>query len=141
MKYSGLSDDPKSIKLASGNPDDFRIIQQFTSESSARAWERRMLNQGYDKDTRKDLTMMGESIKKVEHADFVALLAKNEFDNTLIHGKVGKNRSGETNVSIDFQVDFGRFKFLNDALSANKDKQDDSTTPTALMKFQGFEVF
>jgi len=88
-----------------------------------------------------NVDLMSESIKKVEHADFVALLAKNEFDNNLIHGKVGKNRSGETNVSIDFQVDFSRFKFLNDALSANKDKQDDSCAPNSLMKFQGFEVF
>jgi hypothetical protein len=51
MKYSGLSDDPKSIKAARGNPTDFKVIQQFTSEGSARAWERRMLNQGYDRDT------------------------------------------------------------------------------------------
>ena len=51
MKYSGLSDDPKSIKAARGNPNDFRIIQQFTSEASARQWERRMQNQGYEKDT------------------------------------------------------------------------------------------
>jgi hypothetical protein len=51
MKYSGLSDDPKSIKSARGNPGDFRVIQQFTSESSARDWERRMLNQGYEKET------------------------------------------------------------------------------------------
>jgi len=51
MRYSGLSDDPKSIKVARGNPSDFRIIQQFTSETSARDWERRMLNQGYEKDT------------------------------------------------------------------------------------------
>jgi len=88
-----------------------------------------------------NVDLMSESIKKVEHADFVALLAKNEFDNELIHGKVGKNRSGETNVSIDFKVDFSRFKFVNDALSANKEKQDDSTPSSSMMKFQGFEVF
>lgn len=51
MRYSGLSDDPKRIKVERGNPSDFRIIQQFTSETSARQWERRMLNQGYEKDT------------------------------------------------------------------------------------------
>jgi hypothetical protein len=84
---------------------------------------------------------MSESIKKVEHADFVALLAKNEFDNNLIHGKVGKNRSGETNVSIDFKVDFSRFKFVSDMLSANKEKQDDSNVSGTPMQFQGFEVF
>jgi replicative DNA helicase len=88
-----------------------------------------------------NVDLMSESIKKVEHADFVALLAKNEFDNNLIHGKVGKNRSGETNVSIDFKVDFSRFKFVSDMLSANKEKQDDSNVSGTPMQFQGFEVF
>ena len=74
-----------------------------------------------------NVNLMSESIKKVEHADFVALLARNEFDNQLIHGKVGKNRSGETNVSIDFKVDFSRFKFLHDSLASNAEKQDASS--------------
>jgi hypothetical protein len=51
MKYAGLGDEPKRIKAARGNPDDFRIIQQFTSEEAARAWAKRMLNQGYESDT------------------------------------------------------------------------------------------
>jgi hypothetical protein len=48
MKHAGLTDDPKRLKAERGNPGDFRIIQQFTSETSARQWERRMLNQGYE---------------------------------------------------------------------------------------------
>lgn len=75
-----------------------------------------------------NVNLMSESIKKVEHADFVALLARNEFDNQLIHGKVGKNRSGETNVAIDFKVDFSRFAFLHDNVASNPDKQDASAT-------------
>jgi hypothetical protein len=51
MRYAGLGDEPKRIKAERGNPSDFRIIQQFTSEQSARAWEKRMLNQGYQIDT------------------------------------------------------------------------------------------
>ena len=50
MRYSGLSDDPKRIKAERGNPSDFRVIQQFTSETAAHAWEKRMLNQGYESD-------------------------------------------------------------------------------------------
>ena len=50
MKYAGLTDDPKKRKYGCGNPDDFRIIQQFTSEESALKWAKRMLNQGYEKD-------------------------------------------------------------------------------------------
>jgi len=51
MRYAGLSDEPKRIKVERGNPNDFRVMQQFTSEASARQWERRMLNHGYEKDT------------------------------------------------------------------------------------------
>jgi len=51
MRYAGLSDEPKRIKAERGNPNDFRIIQQFTSETAARQWEKRMLNQGFEKDT------------------------------------------------------------------------------------------
>ena len=91
----------------------------------------------------KDLNvdMMSESIKKVEHADFVALLAQNEFDPTLVHCKVGKNRSGKANVSIDFKVDFSRYKFIAATLSTNKEKQDDSTRGSQPLDFGGLQVF
>ncbi len=51
MRYAGLTDEPKRRKLERGNPRDFRVMQQFTSESAARQWERRMMNQGCEKDT------------------------------------------------------------------------------------------
>jgi len=51
MKYAGLADDPKRIKQERGNPEDFRVMQQFTSETSARNWSSRMLGQGYEKDS------------------------------------------------------------------------------------------
>jgi hypothetical protein len=50
MKHAGLTDEPKKIKAEHGNPRDFKIMQQFTSETSARQWERRMYAQGYDLD-------------------------------------------------------------------------------------------
>jgi hypothetical protein len=51
MKYAGLTDEPKRKKLEHGNPRDFRVMQQFTSETAARQWERRMTAQGYEEDT------------------------------------------------------------------------------------------
>jgi hypothetical protein len=66
-----------------------------------------------DKSTDLSVDIISESIKKVEHADFIGLLAKDPVDDTLVHGKIGKNRSGKSNVSIDFKVDFSRFKFIN----------------------------
>jgi hypothetical protein len=67
---------------------------------------------------------ISESIKKVEHADFVGLLAKNPTDDTRIHGKIGKNRSGKSNLSLDFKVDFSRFKFISVTKSSNREKAD-----------------
>ncbi len=70
------------------------------------------------------LDMMSESIKKVEHADFVLLLAKDPVDDTIVHGKVGKNRSGKANASVDFKVNFETFKFISATMKANPKKSD-----------------
>jgi hypothetical protein len=51
MRYAGLTDEPERRKQEHENPRDFRVMQQFTSETSARQWVRRMLNQGYEEDT------------------------------------------------------------------------------------------
>jgi len=70
------------------------------------------------------LDQIGESIKKVEHADFVFLLTKDPVDDKIVHGKVAKNRSGKSNLALDFQVDFERFKFRNAIKMSNKKKTD-----------------
>jgi len=77
---------------------------------------------------------ISESIKKVEHADFVGLLAKDPIDDFLVHGKIGKNRSGKSNVSIDFKVDFSRFKFISATKSARRDSGDGPVGKTKLGK-------
>jgi replicative DNA helicase len=66
-----------------------------------------------------NIDSIGESIKKVEHADFVGLIAKDPIDDTIVHCKIGKNRAGKANTSIDFKVDFSKFKFLK-AFSLSK---------------------
>lgn len=85
--------------------------------------------------------MMGESMEKVNHSDYISLQAKNQKDDNLVHFCVGKNRSGTANVSIDFKVDFTKYKFLRpiiDTTNANKlvdqnalkiDKPTPSTIP------------
>jgi replicative DNA helicase len=67
---------------------------------------------------------IGESIKKVEHADFVALLGKDPTDQSLVHGKIGKNRAGRANVAVDFKVDFSMYKFISAMAASEKEKQD-----------------
>ena len=51
MRYAGLTDDLERRRLEHGNPRNFRVIQQFTSEAAARQWKRRMLAQGCEEDT------------------------------------------------------------------------------------------
>jgi len=84
------------------------------------------------------LDQMSESIKKVEHADFVGLLAKNTVDDKIVHAKIGKNRAGQSNINLDFQVDFSQFKFIDVMRCSNKNKQDASSTSSNPMKFGGF---
>ncbi len=74
-----------------------------------------------------NLDMMSESIKKVEHADCVILLAKDPVNDTIVHGKIGKNRAGKANLSIDFQVNFEIFKFISADTRSNPQKQDDAS--------------
>jgi len=71
-----------------------------------------------------NLDQMGESIKKVEHADFIALLIKDQFTDGLVHLKVAKNRSGKANISAEFQVNFEWFKFLRGNKISNENKSD-----------------
>ena len=86
--------------------------------------------QVYDgiKDARElHLGMMSESIKKVEHADFVALLARNVEKESLVHMFVGKNRSGKANVAIDFVANFDKYKFVNGTVvSVSKDERPET---------------
>lgn len=84
------------------------------------------------------LDQMSESIKKVEHADFVGLLGKDQNDDSIVHGKIGKNRAGKSGVALQFDVDFTRFKFKDAKLPANKDKTDISHDSHDYLKFEGF---
>lgn len=85
-----------------------------------------------------NVDQISESIKKVEHADFVMLMAKDQTDDTRVYGKVGKNRSGKSGVSINFQVAFDKFKFLNANLLTNVQKAD--STQNAQLTFTGCEI-
>lgn len=70
--------------------------------------------------------MVTESIKKVEHADFIMLLAKDPINDGIVHARVGKNRSGKAGVAIDFKVRFEEYKFIEAITKAavEKDSSD-----------------
>lgn len=77
--------------------------------------------QGYDPNAKLTLANMGESMKKVDNADFVALFQKKDIEKektgSSIFGNddgelvlvIGKNRSGQKDVSILFRTDFSKF--------------------------------
>jgi len=83
-----------------------------------------------------NLAQISESIKKVEHADFVCLLGKDPHDKHKVHGKIGKNRAGAANISLEFKVDWTRFKFLSTSKVSNASKPDDAGPD--IMTFKGF---
>lgn len=46
MRYAGLTDDPQRRRVEHGNPTNFRVVRQFSSEKEALEWEKQMLAQG-----------------------------------------------------------------------------------------------
>jgi replicative DNA helicase len=84
-----------------------------------------------------NLDQIGESIKKVEHADSVLLLAKDRSSDNIVHGKVGKNRAGRSNVAVDFAVDFSKSKFLSASFSSNESKKDAGSESQSPVSFKG----
>lgn len=86
-----------------------------------------------------NLDQMSESIKKVEHADFVALLARDMISNDKIHGKIGKNRSGRSNLGIEFAVNFEHYLFTGALLRSNPEKTGISDKDScSAISFSGF---
>ena len=69
-----------------------------------------------------NLDQMSESIKKVEHSDCIILLARDMTDDSKIYGKVGKNRSGRSNLGIEYKANFEHYLFTSAVLSSNPDK-------------------
>jgi len=86
-----------------------------------------------------NVDQMGESIKKVEHADFVALLASDPIDETIVYCKVGKNRSGKSKINLNMKVDFSRFNFINISIVSNE-KKPDVISDVNPMSFNGMHV-
>jgi len=93
---------------------------------------------GYDHKENLSLTQMGESIKKVEHSDFVALIRSvkevegeerilTETSEMSIH--IGKNRSGPKDKSAKLKSKFSHFRLddmeRHDQLEFRTNKSDD----------------
>ena len=86
-----------------------------------------------------NLDMMSESVKKIEHADFISLMSKDLTMDEVVHLKIGKNRCGKSNTSLDFKVNFAHYKFLNGTKVVN-DKKTDSITYNDISSFEKFEI-
>ena len=89
-----------------------------------------------------NLDQMSESIKKVEHADCIILLARDMIDDKKIHGKVGKNRSGKSNLGIEFMANFEHYLFTSAVLTTNPDKLSEFSSnkdSCSVISFSGFD--
>jgi len=88
-----------------------------------------------------NLDQMSESIKKVEHSDFVMLLAKDLTDDNKVWGKVGKNRSGRSNLGMEMAVNFEKYLFRDCALRSNPNRSNKVSAKdscNAVNSFTGF---
>jgi replicative DNA helicase len=79
--------------------------------------------------TAKDLNLglISEAIKKVEHADFVALMVKDQQQEGVVHMFIGKNRGGPVNIALKALVEFDKFKFKNIIYETNDDTAKEYT--------------
>lgn len=83
-----------------------------------------------------NLSMMSESIKKVEHADFIAIMSLDQTEPNIVHMKIGKNRNGPVNNTIDFKVELSKYKFINGyEVNNNDDKKEPVYKPGELLPF------
>jgi len=73
-----------------------------------------------------NLGLISEAIKKVEHADFVALMVRDAADDAKVYFYIGKNRGGKSNVHMIADVEFEKFKFLS--LHVDKNNEKHATT-------------
>lgn len=72
--------------------------------------------------------MMSESIKKVEHADSIILIARDAINDSIVYGRVTKNRNGRANINLQFDVNFSSFNFTT-CSAAVTNKNNDETRP------------
>lgn len=70
-----------------------------------------------------NLDQLSESSKKIDHSDCIILLVKDDINSDKVFMKVGKNRSGKSNISIDWKVDFSICKFISGSV-IRQTKQD-----------------
>jgi len=87
-----------------------------------------------------NLDQVSESAKKIEHSDCIFLLIKDSTVDNKVYVKVGKNRSGKSDQSLEFKTNFKYFKFENGFRVTNPDKPDD-TSHTTFDKKGGFTGF
>jgi hypothetical protein len=69
------------------------------------------------------------------------LLAKDGVEDNLVWGKIGKNRSGRSNLGLEMQVNFEKYSFKSLALTANPEKSSKYSAKdscNAVASFTGF---
>lgn len=58
------------------------------------------------------LDMFARSVGKYEHSDVCILIAKDKFEENIIHMRIAKNRSGKAGQTLSFDADLSKFKII-----------------------------
>jgi len=89
-----------------------------------------------------NLDQIAEAIKKVDHADFVSMQCKAPTNDKLVYMKIGKNRMGKADVSLNWNVDFEKYTFIRGSKVSNAQKADAIGTGTSqlITDFSGLKL-
>jgi hypothetical protein len=73
------------------------------------------------------LGMIGEAMKKVDHADFIAIMAKDQTVDHIVYMNVRKNRGGMVNVAMECAIDFSQYRFndIKEAVNSERSQSND----------------
>ena len=86
------------------------------------------------------LNMITESSDKVNHSDFIAIMMRDSTDLNLLHMRIGKNRSGMSEISIDFKVEFKYFRVLNGYVLSSENVDEKIENPNKPKSFNVYDL-
>lgn len=84
-----------------------------------------------------NLDQLSESTKKVDHSDCIILLVKDDVLDNKVYMKIGKNRSGRSNISMVWNVNFEKSKFLNGVETVQGKQPTTISSGENLLSFMG----
>lgn len=127
LELSAITSSLKDLAISYNTP--LLTVTQLIREVYVKNPDSKSLNLGF----------ISEAIKKVDHADFVALMNHDQVETNTVHMFIGKNRNGKVNIPIDFNIDFERYKFKTGIIQTVKERK--SSNESNQVQCIGFDEF